>query len=182
MLQSSSGGVLLGAGGVSAWSRGDLLGPGGVLPARGVSLAWGGGVSLVWGMSPWSWGGICLVPGGVLLVPGGVLLGPRGVVCLVGGVLPAGGFSLPGGVSLVWGVSPWSRGVLRRPPLCTESQTRVKKHNLGHNFVAAGNYLLDTEVHSEVRGRDPDRYRDQTLDNCTGVVTPLSDKFHPHHT
>ena len=111
MLQSSPGGggglpgpggVLL-AGGVSPWSRWG----GGVLPAGG--SAWSVGVCLVrgglpgLGGSPWSQGGFSLVPGGLL----------------------AGGFS-PGGLLGPGGGLPGRGGVLRRPPLWTESQTRVK--------------------------------------------------------
>ena len=110
------GGVLLGPGGGCAWSRGRrrgegwfLLGPGGWV------CAWsGGGSFLVWGrgVCAWSWGAVP-GPGGGLLGPGGFLLGPGGGVCLVlGGVFLLG----PGGVCLVPGGSPWSRGVLRRPP------------------------------------------------------------------
>ena len=43
------------------------------------------------------------------------------------------------------------------------------------------NYLLDTKVNTEVRSQDPGSNRDQTLDNRTGVVTPLSDKSHHNH-
>ena len=91
-----SGGGLPGPGGFSLLG-GCLPGPGGVLPAGGVSLVLGGGV---------------LPAGGFSLVPGGSAWS--------GGVLPAGG-------EIGRVVSAWSLGgVLRRPPLCTESQTRVK--------------------------------------------------------
>ena len=76
-------------------------------------------------------GGCLPGPGGCLPGLGGCLPGPGGV-CLVwgglpgpGGALPAGGFSLPGGAA-------------QRPP-CEQNHTHVLKHNLGHNFVAAGN-------------------------------------------
>ena len=105
---------------------------------------WSRGVSVWSGGSPWSRGeGVCLVPGGWCLPGPGGLLGPGGV-CLVQGGSPWSGGCLPGLGGSPWsqGVSVWSRGVLlgprgggvclvpggalRRPPLWTESQTRVK--------------------------------------------------------
>ena len=63
------------------------------------SLLPGGGFCLVWGVSAWSKGGVCLVWG----------------VCLVlGGFSLQGGFSLPGG----WGDSPCPGGGLPGDPPC----------------------------------------------------------------
>ena len=82
---------------------------------------------------------------------------------------PGGGFSFPGGCLLLGGGSPspdgspWQGGASflggwqypskhwgRPLPPWTESQTRVKTYNLGHNFVAAGNrntmYLQSYEI------------------------------------
>ena len=133
MLQSSSwGGVVLPAGGAGGFSlvRGVCL-VGGVLPAGGGGVLGTGaggsarsrGGSPCWGVSAWSRGEgspcqeVSLVLGGVFSLPGGFSLVPGGSAWS-GGVLPAGGrygWYLPG-----------PGGVLRRPPLCTESQTRVK--------------------------------------------------------
>ena len=105
--------------------------PGGVLPA------WSGGVLPAWaGGSAWLGGSPCM-PGGCPCLAWGV--------CLVWGVLPAwgglpglGGFSLP-----AWEGSPClTRGVhCLETPLVNRITDMCKKHNLGHNFVAAGNKL-----------------------------------------
>ena len=95
-----------------------LPGEGG-LPVPGGGVLPAGGVCLVRGIPPCQGG----LPG-----PGGSARS-RGVPPWSGGFLPGlGGFSLPGGgVCLVPGAVPlWSGGVLQRPPLLTESQTRVK--------------------------------------------------------
>ena len=101
---------------------------------RSLTICWhllpgGGGVSLPGGL-PAQGGSPCL---------GGFSL-PGGGVC--SGGLPAGGFSLPGGVLPARGCSPCPGGVLpaRRPlPPVNRITHMCKKHNLGHNFVAAGN-------------------------------------------
>ena len=103
-------------------------------------------------------GGVCLVPGVcVCLVPGS-LPGPGGFslaggVCLVpGGVLPGGGVSAwsqgvsawsrgsawSWGVVLLGGGSAWSWGACPETPPVNRITHTCKKHNLGHNFVAAG--------------------------------------------
>ena len=105
------------------WGGGGFSLVGGCLPVPwGFSLVWGGVSAWSQGMFAWS-GGLLLGPGGFSLVPGyvftrvcdsvhrGGLPGPRG------GSPWSGGWCLPG---------PWGGGVLWRPPLWTESQTRVK--------------------------------------------------------
>ena len=97
-LLPGGGGFSLVLGGVSAWSRGG-----------GSPWRWGlpaGGVSLVWGVSPWSWGGVCLVPGGFSLVPGGGFSLVLGGSAWSGGSPCQGGLLGLGGVSLVPGGSP----------------------------------------------------------------------------
>ena len=133
-----------------------LLPGGGVPPWQGGVSAWSGGVLLGRGGSPWS-GGVLLGPGGFSLVPGGCLPGPGGVSAWSRGgfSLVQGGFSLlggclpgPGGVisPWSWGVSAWSRGGSpETPPPVYRITDTCKKHNLGHNFVAAGK-ICSTDV------------------------------------
>ena len=95
-------------------------------PCRGGFPCWGGGVFLLGGGSPCR--GVSL-PGGCSLLGG---------FSLPGG-LSARGFSLPGDESPCWWGSPClGSSPCWRPPLVNKMTDMSKKHNLGHNFVAAG--------------------------------------------
>ena len=87
-------------------------------------------------------GGVCVVsaPGG-WSAPGRVSA-PGGGTCLVGGGVVSGlGGSAPGGMSGRGGVclsTFWDT----TPPPREQNDKQVQKYYLGHNFVAAGNYIV----------------------------------------